>query len=62
MFGNVFAYEMDGNIWAMDTDSFMTWPIIEDGSENISPVFHPFDSLYRDQDMQPQFMYLKNDE
>ena len=61
-FGNVFAYEMDGNIWGMDTDSFMTWPIIEDGSDNISPVFHPYDSLYRDQDMQPQFMYLKNDQ
>ena len=61
-YGNIFAYEVDGNIWGYNLDDFRNWPIREGGEDERDPVFHPFDSIKPSREMQPQFMFLKNDQ
>ena len=61
-YGNIFAYEVDGNIWGYNLDDFRNWPIREGGEDERDPVFHPYDSIKPSREMQPQFMFLKNDQ
>ena len=62
-YGNIFAYKMIGNIWAMNMEDFRNWPVREGGEDERSPSFHPW-GMIRDgnnRDHQPQFLFLKND-
>ena len=60
-YGNIFAYEMNGDIWGLNMDDFRNWVIREGGQDERSPEFHPFDAVYPEGQMQPQFIYLNND-
>ena len=65
-FGNIFGFvrgpKGSGNIWAKKTeDDFREWPVREGGQDERSPSFHPYDALYPQREVQPQFMFLKND-
>ena len=60
-YGNIFAYEINGDIWGLNMDDFRNWVIREGGQDERSPEFHPFDAVYPEGQMQPQFIYLNND-
>ena len=52
---------MNGDIWGLNMDDFRNWVIREGGQDERSPEFHPFDAVYPEGQMQPQFIYLNND-
>jgi len=60
--GNIFAYEVNGNIWGYNMDDFRNWAIREGGENERSPVFHPHEGIRPSREMQPQFLFLKNDQ
>ena len=60
--GNIFAYQVNGNIWGYNMDDFRNWPIREGGENERSPAFHPYEGIRPSREMQPQFLFLKNDQ
>ena len=60
--GNIFAYVTNGNIWGYNMDDFRNWAIREGGENERSPAFHPYEGIRPSREMQPQFIFLKNDQ
>ena len=63
-YGNIFAYEINGDIWGLNMDDFRNWVIREGGKDERSPEFHPYESfVYNNRNPdQPQFLYIDDRE